>query len=143
MTCIVPSRYQIPYFRSLPSLTSASRFQTSVHLNARTLPKASAMSANSAELERLAHPEYWNERYAEVGPDEQVHEWFRSFNDLKPFFDQHIFQARGPETSPRILHLGSGDSVSSSACELLLKLIPAADDTGRFLENGLQGPNLC
>ena len=101
------------------------------------------MSANSAELERLAHPEYWNERYAEVGPDEQVHEWFRSFNDLKPFFDQHIFQARGPETSPRILHLGSGDSVSSSACELLLKLIPAADDTGRFLENGLQGPNLC
>ena len=73
------------------------------------------MSTQTAELERLAHPEYWDERYAEVSPDEQVHEWYRSFNDLMPFFDRHLFQVRGPETAPKILHLGSGDSVSSSA----------------------------
>ncbi|KIV94979.1 hypothetical protein PV10_02689 [Exophiala mesophila] len=68
------------------------------------------MSMTTAELKRLAHSEYWDERYAEVGPNEQVHEWFRSFSDLQPFLDQHLFQVRKPETSPRILHLGSGDS---------------------------------
>ena len=40
----------------------------------------------AAELTRLAHSEYWDERYAEVGLDAQVHEWLRSFNDLMPFF---------------------------------------------------------
>ena len=66
---------------------------------------------SDAETKRLAFPEYWDERYAEVGSDEQVHEWFRSFGDLEPFLDRHLFQVRGPETSPKILHLGSGDSV--------------------------------
>jgi len=65
---------------------------------------------SDAETKRLAHAEYWDGRYAEVGPDEQVHEWFRSFNDLEPFFARHLFQVRGPETAPKILHLGSGDS---------------------------------
>jgi EEF1A lysine methyltransferase 4 len=63
------------------------------------------------EAKRLAHSEYWDERYAEVGPDKQVHEWFRSFSDLEPFLDRYLFQVRIPETAPRILHLGSGDSV--------------------------------
>ena len=66
---------------------------------------------SEAESKRLAHSEYWDERYAEVGPDEQVHEWFRSFNDLESFLDHNLFQVRGPETAPKILHLGSGDSV--------------------------------
>ncbi|KEY68193.1 hypothetical protein S7711_09104 [Stachybotrys chartarum IBT 7711] len=62
------------------------------------------------ENERLAHADYWDERYAQTGGDEQVHEWFRSFNDLSEFFARHLLQTRGPETAPRILHLGSGDS---------------------------------
>ncbi|KAI1400931.1 S-adenosyl-L-methionine-dependent methyltransferase [Hypoxylon fuscum] len=62
------------------------------------------------KLQRLAYADYWDERYSEVGPDKQVHEWFRSFGDLKQFFDRNLFQVRGPETSPKILHLGSGDS---------------------------------
>lgn len=66
---------------------------------------------SDAETKRLAFPEYWDERYAGAGSDEQVHEWFRSFGDLELFFDRHLFQVRGPETSPKILHLGSGDSV--------------------------------
>ncbi|KEF58974.1 uncharacterized protein A1O9_03817 [Exophiala aquamarina CBS 119918] len=63
-----------------------------------------------SELKRLAHCEYWDERYARAGPDEQVHEWFRSFDDLVPVFDRHVFRLREPKTAPKILHLGSGDS---------------------------------
>ena len=70
------------------------------------------MPMSDAETKRLALAEYWDERYANVGPDQQVHEWFRSFNDLESFFARHLFQVRGPETAPKILHLGSGDSVS-------------------------------
>lgn len=73
------------------------------------------MPMQTAEIKRLAHSDYWDERYAEVGPEEQVHEWFRSFNDLRPFFNQHLFEMRGPETAPVVLHLGSGDSVGSLA----------------------------
>ena len=69
-----------------------------------------------AEIKRLAHADYWNERYTEVGPNKQVHEWFRSFEDLKPFFEQHLFEPRAPETMPKVLHLGSGDSVGHSMC---------------------------
>ena len=67
---------------------------------------------SKAESKQLAQREYWDERYNKVSPDEQVHEWFRSFNDLLPFLDRHLFQIRGPKTAPMILHLGSGDSVS-------------------------------
>lgn len=66
-----------------------------------------------AETKHLAHADYWDERYASVAPENQVHEWFRSFNDLEPFLDRHLFQVRGPEMAPKILHLGSGDSVCS------------------------------
>ena len=83
-----------------------------VPFKARSLSTTIAMPMSEAELKRLAHSEYWDDRYAEVGPDEQVHEWFKSFKDLSPFFDRHLFQVRGPETAPNILHLGSGDSVS-------------------------------
>ncbi|KAL8993898.1 MAG: hypothetical protein Q9188_007209 [Gyalolechia gomerana] len=47
---------------------------------------------SDAEAKRLAHSEYWDARYAEVGPDKQVHEWFRSFNNLEWFLDRHLFQ---------------------------------------------------
>ena len=64
---------------------------------------------SDAELERLSHADYWDERYGQVGPDQQLHEWFRSFEDLLPFFEQNLLKR--PATS-KILHLGSGDSVS-------------------------------
>ena len=76
------------------------------------LKRIATMPMQAAEIGRLAHADYWDERYTEVGPDKQVHEWFRSFDDLRPFFERHLFQVRGPETTPKILHLGSGDSVS-------------------------------
>lgn len=70
------------------------------------------MAMTDAEVKRLAYAEYWDERYAEVGQGRQVHEWFRSFGDLESFLSRRLFQVRGPETAPKILHLGSGDSVS-------------------------------
>lgn len=63
---------------------------------------------NESEVEALAYAEFWDERYSKAG-EEPTHEWFRSFDALEPFFKKHLF------TKPhdaRILHLGSGDSVS-------------------------------
>ncbi|PNY23945.1 Uncharacterized protein TCAP_06115 [Tolypocladium capitatum] len=62
------------------------------------------------ELKRLAHPDYWDERYAGSESEKPTHEWFRTYTDLLPFLEPKLFQWRGPETDPRILHLGSGDS---------------------------------
>jgi hypothetical protein len=70
---------------------------------------------SDAESKLLAHAEYWDDRYANVGPERQVHEWFRSFRDLEPFLEQYLFQVRPPRTAPDILHLGSGDSVGQFA----------------------------
>lgn len=67
---------------------------------------------NDQEIERLAHPEYWNERYSTAETDEPTHEWFRTFGDLLPFLEPKLFKARPASTNPKILHLGSGDSVS-------------------------------
>ena len=67
---------------------------------------------SEADSRRLAQPDYWDKRYAETGPENQLHEWFRSFDKLVPFLDRRLFRVRSPETAPMILHLGSGDSVS-------------------------------
>lgn len=75
------------------------------------LVQNTGMPMSDIETKRLAHSQYWDDRYAEVSSDKQLHEWFRSFNDLELFFDLHLFQVPGPETAPKILHLGSGDSV--------------------------------
>jgi hypothetical protein len=57
----------------------------------------------------LASPEYWDGRYAE----NDGHEWFRTFADLRPFFERNLFAANGflPQDDPYIVHFGSGDSV--------------------------------
>jgi hypothetical protein len=65
------------------------------------------------ELERLAEPSYWDTRYAETQPGKQLHEWFRSYGDLEPFLAHYLFQLYPAKSRPRILHLGSGDSVSA------------------------------
>lgn len=69
------------------------------------------------ENKRLAYAEYWDDRYAETEGG-QLHEWFRSFKDLDEFFSRHFFEAYPHGAAPRILHLGSGDSVRvlSSLC---------------------------
>lgn len=60
----------------------------------------------------LGHASFWDERYAKAGDStEPTHEWFRDFASLEPFFERHLFATRKPETKPKILHFGSGDSV--------------------------------
>jgi hypothetical protein len=57
------------------------------------------------------HASFWNERYAKTEDDKPTHEWFRDFEELQPFFAKHLLETRKPESKPKILHLGSGDSV--------------------------------
>ncbi|KAF4991635.1 hypothetical protein FDECE_13983 [Fusarium decemcellulare] len=65
------------------------------------------------EDQQLGRSEYWDGRYATSGGDEPTHEWFRSFADLEPYFRKNLFETPGRTAAdnPRILHLGSGDSV--------------------------------
>ncbi|TDZ29565.1 EEF1A lysine methyltransferase 4 [Colletotrichum spinosum] len=63
-----------------------------------------------SEAEALATPEFWNERYTKSDGSNPTHEWFRTFAALEPYFERHLFSQRAPESSPRIMHLGSGDS---------------------------------
>lgn len=67
------------------------------------------------ELKQLAKPQFWDERYATAEADTPTHEWFRTFDELSPFLEPHLFGAREPSTQPKILHLGSGDSVCDSS----------------------------
>ncbi|KAK1985763.1 S-adenosyl-L-methionine-dependent methyltransferase [Colletotrichum cereale] len=66
--------------------------------------------AEPGEAEALATPEFWNERYTKSDGSNPTHEWFRTFAALEPFFQRHLFSQRTPESAPRIMHLGSGDS---------------------------------
>lgn len=61
-----------------------------------------------AEVERLALPEYWDEKYAAEGSDKSF-DWFRDFQSLRPFFEKHM-----PKRDARIIHLGCGNSVRAS-----------------------------
>ncbi|KAF1947164.1 hypothetical protein EJ02DRAFT_440387 [Clathrospora elynae] len=59
----------------------------------------------------LGHASFWDERYSKADDSSKpTHEWFRDFASLEPFFDKHLFAARKPDSKPKILHLGSGDS---------------------------------
>ena len=69
------------------------------------------------DLKELAHSEYWDQRYASAERENKddgaaiaSFEWFRTFANLRPFFEKHL-----PATSVGcfILHLGCGNSVSS------------------------------
>ncbi|KAI1134591.1 S-adenosyl-L-methionine-dependent methyltransferase [Hypoxylon sp. FL0543] len=68
------------------------------------------MGSSDEENERLARPEFWDQRYAQAEGDRPTHEWFRTFSDLESFFDRRLFNTQSPDANPRILHLGSGDS---------------------------------
>lgn len=77
-----------------------------------------------SDLEKLSHAEFWDTRYAtekgEAQRDEDEDgtegelgnfEWFRTFEDLKQFFEKRL---PASEKNPEILHLGCGNSVSGS-----------------------------
>ncbi|KAJ6551639.1 S-adenosyl-L-methionine-dependent methyltransferase [Mycena capillaripes] len=55
--------------------------------------------------------EYWENYYAKSDGQKATHEWLRSWSDIKPFLSAKFFDNRPPVSNPRILHLGSGDSV--------------------------------
>ncbi|TVY74041.1 EEF1A lysine methyltransferase 4 [Fusarium oxysporum f. sp. cubense] len=66
-----------------------------------------------AEDQQLGLSEYWDSRYATSNTNEPTHEWFRSFSQVLPFLQKNLLEqpGRAAQDNPRILHLGSGDSV--------------------------------
>ncbi|KAI9684943.1 MAG: hypothetical protein M1822_005592 [Bathelium mastoideum] len=63
--------------------------------------------------QELASPSFWNERYDikdSRGQSEPSHEWFRNFDNLKPWLSKHLVHVRPANQAPLILHLGCGDS---------------------------------
>ena len=71
---------------------------------------------NDKDLVELADPNYWNERYRSEQKAAQnseqpmldSYEWFRSFEQLRTFFEYSL----PPSSSEcHILHLGCGNSV--------------------------------
>ncbi|RKK08069.1 hypothetical protein BFJ66_g12526 [Fusarium oxysporum f. sp. cepae] len=66
-----------------------------------------------AEDQQLGLSEYWDSRYATSNNNEPTHEWFRSFSQVLPFLQKNLLEQPGrtAQDNPRILHLGSGDSV--------------------------------
>ncbi|KAL7926377.1 S-adenosyl-L-methionine-dependent methyltransferase [Trichoderma austrokoningii] len=60
----------------------------------------------------LAHTDHWDSHYSNSDGEAPVHEWYRSFSELEPFFRENLFGLQGfkAEDNPLILHIGSGDS---------------------------------
>ena len=70
------------------------------------------MPPQTEEADALARAQYWDERYGKSHGEGPTHEWFRSYKDLQPFLETHLFKPFEPSQNPKILHLGAGDSVS-------------------------------
>ncbi|EGR46995.1 uncharacterized protein TRIREDRAFT_65214 [Trichoderma reesei QM6a] len=65
------------------------------------------------EYRELATREYWDKYYAAAKKsNEKGHEWFRTYEQLKPFFARNLFNREGLQVkdNPMILHPGSGES---------------------------------
>jgi hypothetical protein len=96
-----------------------------------------AMSS-SEEARALARAEFWDERYAKADGDKPTHEWFRAFDALQPFFQKHLFDARGAGgKSQRVLHLGSGDSVRGSLCKICTALFGNSSRTDQSVDDSI------
>ncbi|KAF2272335.1 S-adenosyl-L-methionine-dependent methyltransferase [Westerdykella ornata] len=65
--------------------------------------------ADATSLEELAHSSYWDKRYQNSDKD-STFEWFKSFQNLQPFFSTHLPPPTNHGKCPRILHLGCGNS---------------------------------
>ncbi|KAF4974361.1 hypothetical protein FZEAL_8726 [Fusarium zealandicum] len=65
------------------------------------------------EDQQLSRSEYWDSRYVTSDSNEPTHEWLRSFSHLLPFLQKNLLEQPGrtAQDNPRVLHLGSGDSV--------------------------------
>jgi len=69
-------------------------------------------------LEGLTHASYWDRRH-KAGDGEDAldingtgaYDWFKSFQAIRPFLEEHL---PGANSAPKILHLGCGNSVSTS-----------------------------
>ncbi|KAF2500169.1 S-adenosyl-L-methionine-dependent methyltransferase [Lophium mytilinum] len=68
------------------------------------------MATAKTKDEELALPSFWDQRYLNSDGEHPTHEWFKTFESLKPFFTKHLLAKKAPDTSPCILHLGCGDS---------------------------------
>lgn len=94
----------------------------------------------------LSTSEYWDLRYAQADGENATHEWFRSFSALLPFLQSNLFDARPVDQKPKILHFGSGDSVSCRRKNHVGQRSSAdgvIDNSLRSLSAGLQRPALC
>ncbi|EKJ73459.1 hypothetical protein FPSE_06377 [Fusarium pseudograminearum CS3096] len=65
------------------------------------------------EDQQLSNSEYLDSRYVASNGDDPIHEWFRSFEHLQPFLGKNLLEqpGRAAQDNPKVLHLGSGDSV--------------------------------
>jgi hypothetical protein len=75
--------------------------------------------AGVKNLEELAHPDYWDQRYRKNANNE-LFEWLKPFKSIEPLLSAHLpkpvaAEDGGPQQQkqPRILHLGCGNSVGS------------------------------
>lgn len=78
------------------------------------------MVMNTAQLKELSTTSYWDTRYtteqrqhedkqAAGDTEEPEYEWFRTFEQVRPFLKKHLPPA---SSGVRILQLGCGTSVS-------------------------------
>jgi CHAT domain-containing protein len=77
----------------------------------RTPNQRSTIMGPDEEGKALATPEYWDSRYAQSNGEDPTHEWFRSYGALEPFFKESLFATKPAEKDPKVVHLGTGDSV--------------------------------
>lgn len=70
-------------------------------------------------LEELAHASYWDKRYTAGDGEDALdtdgtgaYDWFKSFQALRSFLEEHLPTVN---SSPRILHLGCGNSVGTQS----------------------------
>ncbi|KAF2140222.1 uncharacterized protein K452DRAFT_230941 [Aplosporella prunicola CBS 121167] len=60
-------------------------------------------------LEELAHPQYWDKRYAEK--QEEKFDWLRTFATVRPFLEKHL--PAPTHEGPKLVQLGCGNSTLS------------------------------
>lgn len=82
------------------------------------------MPSSEQKAQALGFSDFWDDRYKKAEGDKPTHEWFRAFTELEPFFNKHLFEGRGEQgKKSRVLHLGSGDSVSYPFFYLFLRQV--------------------
>ncbi|EPQ29655.1 uncharacterized protein PFL1_02875 [Pseudozyma flocculosa PF-1] len=65
-------------------------------------------SLEATDNEQFSTRDYWDRRYTDLKEGEDTFDWFKTYDDLKPIFDELI-----PSKEARILMLGCGNSTLS------------------------------